>query len=126
MAYPEPGISWVGKVLPLPDSVLKRYVDPAIVFVFGLLFAFLIQPLTGYYLLAASACMFAWEAYDYERSINMMLDQLDNLVDSEVMSGNIEYYSQPNVAQRPLEETAGIPTGTAPDIEVQIQRRRRV
>lgn len=119
------GISWAGKVLPLPDSVLKRYVDPAIVFVVGLLFAFIIQPLTGYYLLAAAVCMFAWESYDYERSINMMLDQLDNLVDSEVMSENIDYYAQGQApAARSLEETAGIPTGVSPDLAAAIARKQ--
>ena len=57
--------------------------------------------------------------------LNRMLDTLDDLVDSEVVSSNVDYYSRDGKAeQRPLEETAGIPTGIAPDIAVQIQRRR--
>jgi hypothetical protein len=53
-----------------------------------------------------------------------MLDVLDSMVDSEVVSSNVEYYSKDKAEQRPLEETAGIPTGIAPDIEAQIQKRR--
>lgn len=110
--------------LPLSDSNLKRWVEPIAVIIIGALLAI---PFTffGFYLVVAGLCLFLFEAWDYENSLNMMLDQLDSLVDSEVMGGNIDYYSQPNVPQRPLEQTAGIPTGIAPDIEVQIQRRRR-
>jgi hypothetical protein len=118
------GISWFQKILPLSDSVVKRFVDPAAVFIVGLLFAFVLQPLLGYYLLLAAVCMFAWEAYDYQRSIDLMLDQLDALVDSEVISENVEYYQQPSPRQRPLDETAGIPTGVAPDLQAALERRR--
>jgi hypothetical protein len=118
------GISWFNSFLPFSDSVVKRFVDPASVFIVGLLFAFVLQPLLGYYLLAAAVCMFAWESYDYQRSIDLMLDQLDALVDSEVISENVEYYQQPNPRQRPLEETAGIPTGVAPDLQAALERRR--
>lgn len=110
--------------LPVSDSNLKRWAEPIAVIVIGLLLA---VPFTffGYYLIFAGLCLFYFEAWDYEQSLAMMLDQLDSLVDSEVMDGNVQYYSQDNVSQRPLEQTAGIPTGIAPDIEVQIQRRRR-
>src|SRR5579885_3035057 len=37
------GISWFQKILPLSDSVVKRFVDPAVVFIVGLLFAFVLQ-----------------------------------------------------------------------------------
>ena len=33
--------------------------------------------------------------------------------------------AQPEQKQRSLEETAGIPTGIAPELEVQIQKRRK-
>jgi hypothetical protein len=117
------GISFL-TFLPISDSNLKRFVEPILVIIIGAILAF---PFTffGLYLVIAGLCLFLFEAYDYEKSLNMMLDQLDSLVDSEVMSSNVEYYSEPNVSQRPLEQTAGIPTGIAPDIEVQIQRRRR-
>ncbi len=58
------------------------------------------------------------------QSLNRMLDTLDSLVDSEVMSDNVEYYSQDHPAQCPIEETVGIPTGIAPDIQSQIEKRK--
>lgn len=44
--------------------------------------------------------------YDYERAINMMLDQLDSLRDSEVLSKNIAHYGQAEVG-----EAKQLPTG---------------
>lgn len=121
------GISWFA-FLPLNDSIVKRFVDPAVVLVGGLFFTLTgLQRLLGIYLILAAFCLFAWEAFDYERSINLMLDQLDSLVDSEVISENIEYYQQEapgQIKQRPLEQTAGIPTGVAPDLQAAIERRR--
>jgi hypothetical protein len=40
------------------------------------------------------------------------------------ISSNVEYYTQPNPKQRPLDETAGIPTGVAPDLQAAIDRRQ--
>jgi len=118
------GISWFA-FLPLNDSHVKRFVDPAVVFIVGLVLTLTgLQRLLGIYLILAALCLFAWESFDYERSINMMLDQLDSLVDSEVMSENVEYYQETGVKQRSLEETAGIPTGVAPDLQAAIERRR--
>lgn len=125
------GISWHTRsrgvsyltFLPISDSTLKRWVEPLAVIVIGAILATSFT-IFGEYLVFAGACLFVFESYDYEQSLNMMLDQLDSLVDSEVMDGNMQYYSQPGVPQRSLEETAGIPTGVAPDIQVQIQRRR--
>jgi hypothetical protein len=117
------GVSWLSYVLPLSDSNVKRWVEPAIVLMIGFLLMFPFRWF-GLYLIFAAFCLFAFEAYDYERSINQMLDTLDSLVDSEVMSSNVEHYSQPNPTQRPLEETAGIPTGIAPDIQHQIEWRK--
>ena len=117
------GVSFL-TFLPISDSNLKRWVEPIAVIVIGALLSVPFQ-LFGYYLILAGVCLFYFEAWDYDASLNMLLDQLDGLVDSEVMEGNIQHYSQDNVSQqRPLEQTAGIPTGVAPDIMAQIQRRR--
>lgn len=109
--------------LPFSDSQTKRFVDPAVCAFIGLI---CMSPLRflGYYLLFAAACLFIFEAWDYEVQLNTMLDTLDSLVDSEVMSQNVEYYSQPHPKERPITETAGIPTGIAADIQHQIERRR--
>ncbi len=117
------GISWFA-FLPFNDSIVKRFVDPLVVFLVGLIFTLTgLQPLLGVYLIVAGVMLFVWESFDYEQSINLMLDQLDALVDSEVISANVEYYTQPNPKQRPLDETAGIPTGVAPDLQAAIDRR---
>ena len=117
------GVSWF-TFLPLSDSIIKRYVDPAAVAIVGLLVMIPFRWL-GYYIIFSAFCLFIFETWDYDQQLNRMLDTLDDLVDSEVVSGNVDYYSRDGKAeQRPLEETAGIPTGIAPDIAVQIQRRR--
>ena len=117
------GISWFA-FLPLSDSIIKRYVDPAVVAIVGLLVMIPFRWL-GYYIIFSAFCLFIFETWDYEQQLNRMLDTRDSLVDSEVMSENVDYYSGKGKAeQRPLEQTAGIPTGIAPDIEVQIQKRR--
>lgn len=118
------GVSWLTGILPFSDSMIKRYFDPLAILAVGLL-SLTFDRYLGYYLIFAAFCLFLFEAWDYEQSLNKMLDMLDNLVDSEVMTENVEYYAQPQVSQRPVLETAGIPTGIAPDIEVHIQRRRR-
>lgn len=117
------GVSWF-TFLPISDSKIKRFIDPLAVAIVGLI-VMLIFKWLGYYIIFSAVCLFVFEAWDYEQNLNRMLDQLDNLVDSEVISDNVAYYSRDGQAQqRPLEETAGIPTGIAPDIEAQIQRRR--
>ena len=117
------GVSFFTGILPFSDSMIKRWFDPLATLAVGLL-CLLFDRYLGYYLIFAAFCLLLFETWDYDRSLNQMLDTLDSLVDSEVMTENVEYYSQPNVQQRPVLETAGIPTGIAPDIEVQIQRRR--
>jgi len=111
--------------LPLADNKIKRFVDPLVCIVVGLVVLLIHLNYLSYYLFFAGACLFIFEAWDYDQALNQSLDMLDSLVESEVMSSNVEYYSQPNPTQRPLEQTAGIPTGIAPDIQHQIERRQR-
>ncbi len=113
--------------LPLNDSQVKRYVDPGIAFIFGLLLLIIpfLRPL-GYWLMFSAFCLFIWEQWDYEQALNRDLDILDSLTDAEVSGEVADIYAQPeNQRQQPLERTAGIPTGIAPDIAAQIERRRR-
>jgi hypothetical protein len=120
------GISWFSYIpfWPLSETSVKRFIDPAAAAIVGVILAF-IFPWLGYYIVFSAVCLFIFEAADYERSINRMLDQLDNLVESEVVSGNVAYYAgEGQAAQRPLEETAGIPTGTDPDLAAAIERRK--
>jgi hypothetical protein len=110
--------------LPLADSKIKRFVDPLACMVIGLVFLLIHLNFLSYYVWFAGTCLFIFEAWDFDTAMNQSLDMLDSLVESEVIQQNVEYYSQPNPPQRPLEQTAGIPTGIAPDIQHQIERRR--
>lgn len=118
------GISWFNSFLPLAEDEVKRFVDPAAVAGIGLLLSFLF-PWLGYYILFSAVCLFIFEASDHERSINKMLDVLDGLVESEVVQGNVDYFSEgTKPAARAIEETAGIPTGVSPDLAAAIARRQ--
>ncbi|HLG63105.1 MAG TPA: hypothetical protein VKY19_14290 [Ktedonosporobacter sp.] len=116
------GVSWFS-FLPLSDNHIKRFVEPIICAVIGLILAFLL-PYLGFYILLAAGCLFIFAAWDYEIQLNQMLDMLDSMIDSEVMSANVEYYSQEKPKQKPITETAGIPTGISPDLQHQIERRK--
>lgn len=117
------GVSWLS-FLPLSDNKIKRFIDPAVCIIAGAVAVLVNVNFLGYYLFLAGAFLFIFEAWDYDQALTASLDMLDSMVESEVMGSNVEYYTQEKIAQRPLEQTAGIPTGVAPDIEVQIQRRR--
>jgi hypothetical protein len=118
------GISWFSSFLPLPEITVKRFIDPAAVLILGIGLFFVVRPL-GFYLLLSAVCLFLFETIDFQKQIDRMLDQLDSLSESEVVSQNIEYFEHGGTAgNRSLEETAGIPTGVAADLEDAIARRR--
>jgi hypothetical protein len=116
------GISWFSGFM--GETNAKRFADPAAVLIVGIVFFFLFRYLGLFFILCA-VCLFLFETIDYQRTIDRMLDQLDNLVESEVVSENVEYFQQGGAAkERPLEQTAGIPTGTDPDLAAAIARKR--
>jgi hypothetical protein len=118
------GISWFSGFLPLSEITVKRFIDPAAVLVAGIALFFLVRPL-GFYLILSAVCLFLFETIDFQKQIDRMLDQLDSLSESEVVSQNIEYFEHGGTAaDRSLEQTAGIPTGVAADLEDAIARRR--
>ena len=114
------GISWFSAFLPFSDWTVRRFVDPAVCALIGLIVP---APL-GHYLIFSAVCLFVFEAWDFDQMISQTLDTLDSLISSEVQAENVDYYSKGNKQSRSLEETAGIPTGIAPDIELQIQGRK--
>lgn len=61
----------------------------------------------------------------YQAQLNRDLDTLDGLVAAEVQAETVKHFEgkQPE-EQRSIEETAGIPTGLAPDIHRQVELRR--
>jgi hypothetical protein len=117
------GISWFS-FLPFNDTIIKRYIDPAACLIVGLL-VMLVFKWLGYYIILSAFCLFLFEAVDYERAINRMLDVLDSLVESEVVSENVEFYTTGKPTEKPIEQTAGIPTGVSPDLAAAIERKRQ-
>lgn len=121
------GVSWLSSLPVLNavnDSVMKRYIDPAAAFIIGFVLAFILPPL-GYWIMFSAFCLFVFEAWDYEQQLNRMLDMLDSIAESGVLSDIADQYAADGSKQLPLEQTAGIPTGVAPDIQAQIERRKR-
>lgn len=117
------GISWFSYFLPLPEHIVKRFIDPAAVLIPGIALFFVFRPL-GFYLILSAVCLFLFETIDFQKQIDRMLDQLDNQVEGEIASENMEYFQNGGAGVRPVEETAGIPTGTDPDLAAAIERRR--
>jgi hypothetical protein len=118
------GIPWLCYFFPLRETVVKRFIDPALAAVIGIVLALLFHWL-GYFIVFSAICLMIFESADYQRSINRMLDQLDAQVESEIVAENVEYYGQGGQAgERPVEQTAGIPTGADPDLASVIARRQ--
>lgn len=118
------GIPWLSSVFPLRETVVKRFVDPIAAAAIGIALSFLFHWL-GYFIVFCAMCLLIFESADYQRSINLLLDQLDAQVQSEIVAENVEYYEQGGAAgERPVEETAGIPTGADPDLAAVIARRQ--
>ncbi len=61
-----------------------------------------------------------------ERQLERDLDMLDGLVTAEFQSATAKHFEGPQADQKQmqLEETAGIPTGIAPDIYRQVELRK--
>lgn len=120
------GVPWLAKFVPLSENIVQRFIDPAVCFLFGLVVLLLSRPL-GMWLIFSGLALYMVEQYVYEKQLEQHLDTLDGLVDSEVQGENVQHFegAQPEQKQRSLEETAGIPTGIAPELEVQIQKRRK-
>jgi hypothetical protein len=118
------GVSWFNSFLPLNETIVKRFIDPASALIAGGILFFLIRPL-GFVILASATCLFIFETIDFQKQIDQMLDMLDSLVESEVVSSNADYYQGGSQSERPVEETAGVPTGVSPDLAAAIERKRR-
>jgi len=71
-------------------------------------------------------CSVNFEQALYERMLEPDLDILDELVAAEIQSETAKHYEGPQADQKQLQlvETAGIPTGVAPDIHRQVELRK--
>jgi hypothetical protein len=124
-----PGISYL-EFLPLPRFLkanrrVSRFFDPALVVIIGLMVFAVSKPL-GVWIILSAFFLYVFEQDIYEKQLARDLDILDGMVSAEVQAETVKLFEgkQPEGIQRPLAETAGIPTGLAPDIHRQIQLRR--
>lgn len=124
-----PGLSYL-EMLPIPTFFLVkrrlyRFLDPLVCAIAGLLLALLSRALGAWVLFSAFA-LYIYEQALYEKMLERDLDMLDGLVAAEVQSETAKHFDGPQADQKPktLEETAGIPTGVAPDIHRQVELRK--
>jgi hypothetical protein len=124
-----PGISYL-ETLPLPPFFrshgrVGRFLDPAAVAIVALLVGIILSHGLGLWLLLSAFFLYVHEQDAYQAQLNRDLDTLDGLVAAEVQAETVKHFEgkQPE-EQRSIEETAGIPTGLAPDIHRQVELRR--
>jgi hypothetical protein len=124
-----PGISYL-ETLPLPPFFrshgrVGRFLDPAAVAIVALLVGIILSHGLGIWLLLSAFFLYVHEQDAYQAQLNRDLDTLDGLVAAEVQAETVKHFEgkQPE-EQRSIEETAGIPTGLAPDIHRQVELRR--
>jgi hypothetical protein len=102
-----------------------RFLDPAAVAIVALLVGIILSHGLGIWLLLSAFFLYVHEQDAYQAQLNRDLDTLDGLVAAEVQAETVKHFEgkQPE-EQRSIEETAGIPTGLAPDIHRQVELRR--
>lgn len=123
------GISWFS-FLPLSESICNRFIDPLICFIVGLIIAATFSDYLGGWLMFSAVSLYMVEIALHEARIEQLLDQIDGMCEAEASSKELSAMAtredEQGLTPKPIsrEETAGVPTGLAPDIEAQIQRRR--
>jgi hypothetical protein len=126
-----PGISYLEN-LPWPPFMkshrrVNRFIDPAAVAIAGLIIGLALSHGLGIWIIFSAFFLYVFEQDLYEKQLNHDLDTLDGLFASEVQAEVVKHFEQGETAeqrQQTLEETAGIPTGLAPDIHKQVELRR--
>lgn len=124
------GISRFSGFLPINESLCNRFVDPVFCLSVGIFTIYTISLFLGYWLVFAAFCLFHWEGATNEARMDNLLDQLDAYCDSEAHEKSMSHFTDKKDKQGetppPLSrnQTAGVPTGLAPDIEASLQRRK--
>ena len=54
------GVSWFNHIIPLRETMVKRFIDPLVVAVIGLILSFVFSWF-GYFLILSAACLFIFE-----------------------------------------------------------------
>lgn len=123
------GISILCGIMPkISQDTVNRFVDPIASMMVGFLLISGGESFLGKYIVLAGFCLFHYEQALNNLRIEEMLDKMDGICDAEAHSKEIEYFSQPNINpltdHLTIEESLGIPTGIAPDIQAHIKRRQ--
>jgi len=114
--------------LPVSRYIVHRFVDPLVCILAGTVISVFSQPL-GLWLMVSGCALALHEQAIYEKMLERELDTLDGLLESEVHAETVEQFSSDGSGAAAmetsltLEQTAGIPTGIAPDIQRQIAQR---
>jgi len=95
----------------------------------GIIVAVFASDFLGGYLVFSAVCLALYEKSLYELQIDKLLDTIDGFCDAEANSKHLglitgDADSEATALLLSVADTAGIPTGLAPDIEAQIQKRR--
>ena len=124
------GISYL-ELIPWPPIIAShrrvyRYIEPVACFLVGLLVSGIISRPLGIWIMFSSLALSVFEQTLFEKHLERDLDILDGLISAEVQGETAKFFDgpQPGEKQRTLEDTAGIPTGVAPDIHRQVEIRR--
>jgi hypothetical protein len=107
------GISRLNYLYPFPYRAAEQYIEPILIMLLGLFFS-RISGLLGFWLFIAGISISVWESWVTEQMFYSTLNRVDNICEGEISAAE----------DKALMDTAGIPTGIAPDIELQLQKRR--
>lgn len=102
---------------------IGRFIDPMFCVFLGYVFYSFSHPL-GYWVIFASGCFADLEHKVHLREFNRSLDTLDGIVHSEVQSRTVERYVEAPKEAKQQQPDAGLPTGLAPDIQQNLNRRK--
>ena len=122
------GISWLEYALPMRGEWVRQYVEPFLVMFIGMMFSAKVSGFLGWWIFMAGIGISICEGWAMEQQFKMLLNTIDQICEGEAQLINHAAINEAkNEFQSPrprLEQSAGIPTGLAPDIEAQIQKRR--
>jgi hypothetical protein len=126
------GISHLSAILPLPEHIIQRFVEPLLCLMAGLVRWYYFSLPIGGWLAFSGGCLMFMEAIIYDVKLNNMLGQLDGMVEVEIAAENDAFFrgeltapgkhgtqAAPSIAQM-----AGITVGFAPDLQRIVAQRR--
>jgi hypothetical protein len=122
------GISQINRLYFFPYRVAEQYIEPIFIMLLGL-FLSQISGLLGFWLFISGISISIWESWITEQMFYSTLNRVDHICEGEISAAEDKSLKEARDdydkrSSQSLMDTAGIPTGIAPDIELQIQKRR--